>query len=136
MQEGLVLGPFTSRMQERQGSRALKNVNNLVKDVLITWAVRQVATSRLEVLDVASGRGGDQLKFLRAAKGLGRTLAYNAVDVAQAQVSEARRRLRQRLPDATLECARFFVGDVVEVAPSLQGKELPWQHVVSIQFAL
>eukprot|EP00435_Cladocopium_sp_Y103_P067319 s247_g29.t2 len=129
-------------MQERQGSRALKNFNNLVKDVLIHWSVQQVSPRipkdlQVEVLDVASGRGGDQLKFVKAAEMAKRRLCYNAIDISEAQILEARKRLSQRLPLSNLDCARFLIGDVTLVPPKLpEGPVLPWQQVVSIEFAL
>eukprot|EP00434_Breviolum_minutum_P029227 symbB.v1.2.025850.t1/scaffold2538.1/size76676/4 len=110
-------------MQERQGSRALKNFNNLVKDVLIHWSVKQVAEKvtnvKVEVFDAASGRGGDQLKFVKAAELVKKRLCYNAMDIAEAQIVEARKRLSQRLPISNLECARFFIGDLMITAPEL-----------------
>ncbi|CAK9015759.1 unnamed protein product [Durusdinium trenchii] len=125
-------------MQERQGSRAMKNLNNLVKDVLIRWSLQQVTSAgvaTVEVLDVCSGRGGDQMKFLQAPISTVR-LCYNAVDIAEAQILEAQKRLRQRLPLEWLESCRFFIGDVTLLAPTLPDEPLPWQHIVSIQFAL
>ncbi|CAE7609957.1 unnamed protein product [Symbiodinium natans] len=77
-------------MRARQGSRSLKNLNNLVKDVLIHWAVREVASFLpagpscvVSALDVASGRGGDQLKFVKAAEVCGCRICYTAIDIAK-----------------------------------------------------
>lgn len=140
-------------MRARQGSRNLKNFNNLVKDILIQWGVREVSSHLkgagqdrvISALDVASGRGGDQLKFVKASRSQGCRLCYTAIDVAEAQVQEATNRLRQGLErqkmlKPTLLAARFFVGDVAQVAPQQLGMpteaEPQWFHVASIQFAL
>eukprot|EP00437_Effrenium_voratum_P050145 CAMPEP_0181521152 /NCGR_PEP_ID=MMETSP1110-20121109/66689_1 /TAXON_ID=174948 /ORGANISM="Symbiodinium sp., Strain CCMP421" /LENGTH=766 /DNA_ID=CAMNT_0023651685 /DNA_START=53 /DNA_END=2351 /DNA_ORIENTATION=- len=147
------LRPNASTMKERQGSRGLKNFNNLVKDILIQWGVREVSCHLkragqdcvVSALDVASGRGGDQLKFVKAAESQGCRLCYTAIDVAEAQVQEATNRLRQGLErqktlKQTLLAARFFVGDAAQVAPQQPGMpdeaEPQWFHVASIQFAL
>ncbi|OLQ10343.1 mRNA cap guanine-N7 methyltransferase 1 [Symbiodinium microadriaticum] len=120
-------------MRARQGSRNLKNFNNLVKDILIQWGVREVS-GHLK-------RAGQDY----AAESQGCRLCYTAIDVAEAQVQEATNRLRQGLErqktlKQTLLAARFFVGDVAQVAPQQPGMpdeaEPQWFHVASIQFAL
>lgn len=130
-------------LQDRVGSRALKNFNNLIKTVLIDASLAEVAAALacgdtwpmrncIEVFDVASGRGGDQLKFARSASDLKLRLCYTGMDVAEEQVVDAVRRLRAARDKAAFVRARFFIGDVARVAP----QDLPWQQVVSIQFAL
>eukprot|EP00931_Biecheleriopsis_adriatica_P114873 TRINITY_DN90756_c0_g1_i1.p1 TRINITY_DN90756_c0_g1~~TRINITY_DN90756_c0_g1_i1.p1 ORF type:complete len:877 (+),score=192.28 TRINITY_DN90756_c0_g1_i1:43-2673(+) len=152
-QESYNLRPNANTLKERAGSRALKNINNLVKAVLIDWSLRQVAVASqgqqdlcVEVLDVASGRGGDQLKFGQAAAKTGLRLSYTAIDVAEAQVEEARRRMRLELAKSQkgvasgspFARARFFIGDSAASAPCTMPSRqpLPWQQVVSAQFAL
>ncbi|CAJ1352936.1 unnamed protein product [Effrenium voratum] len=139
--ESYNLRPNASTMKERQGSRGLKNFNNLVKDVLICWAVQQVAApaSAVHVLDVASGRGGDQMKFGKAAAAANRRLCYTAIDVAEAQILEAQRRMiasRQKDDAPSLESARFLIGDVAKIAPSTFAQQLALQHISSVQFAV
>merc|ERR1711971_271291 len=132
-------------IEERAGLRSLKNFNNLVKTLLIDWALSSILQSAeglsaggtppcFEVLDVASGRGGDQMKYLRTASNLGGRLCYNGVDVAEEQVQEAHRRLLLALkqggngifPDEAFgsACARLFVGDMLRVSLP----RLPWQQ--------
>jgi len=141
-------------VRQRGGARALKNFNNLVKTVLIDWSLAVVVASSgaggeaaasdpasegpcVEVLDVASGRGGDQIKFVQSCQAQGVRLCYNGIDVADEQVAEAQRRLRLTCEKdgrcrSTLCRARLFVGDVVRVPLP----ELASQQVVSIQFAI
>jgi len=139
-------------MRHRAGSRSMKNFNNLVKSVLIDWATQTIypellagpqGGKTLSVFDVASGRGGDMLKFLQSASAVGEAdlkVQYVGVDIAGEQVKEAWRRLEAALTKKSRDVCRSILKSahhfVADVCTTPLPDDLPWCQLVSIQFAL
>jgi mRNA (guanine-N7-)-methyltransferase len=134
MDQALVAEHYNKRREEgkegRQTSRIirLRNLNNWVKAVLIGlhskpgWAV----------LDLACGKGGDLLKYMRAE-----TSFWVGVDHARVSLEHAVQRYNELLPGQPPFPAHFFCGDVfgIDLVSHLDA-QWPDFDLVSCQFAI
>lgn len=129
----------TSNVQEEEGGEksVLYLFNNQVKHALIDHSLALSNTqTHNQILDLASGRGGDQTKWLFHDK----VQTYTAIEKIAMSIDEAKRRLdalnrkdREKIQGKQIE---HYVGDL----STEQGYEVlyakPSYDIVSIQFAI